>query len=77
VDKIDQFAAEFGNPATSPSEQLLALKFGGLHQADDHDAGGNKSSSRLEDCTPASFIATGMSSSWSGWELTRVKLRQA
>ena len=51
VDKIEQFAAELGNPATSTSEQLLALKFllhlvGDLHQplhtADDHDAGGNK-----------------------------------
>jgi hypothetical protein len=51
VDKIDQFAAELGDPATSASEQLLALKFllhfvGDLHQplhaADDHDAGGNK-----------------------------------
>jgi hypothetical protein len=51
VDKIGQFAAELGNPATSASEQLLALKFllhfvGDLHQplhaADDHDAGGNK-----------------------------------
>jgi hypothetical protein len=51
VDKIDQFAAELGNPATVASEQLLALKFllhlvGDLHQplhaADDHDAGGNR-----------------------------------
>jgi hypothetical protein len=51
VDKINQFAAELGDPATSPSEQLLALKFllhfvGDLHQplhaSDDHDAGGNK-----------------------------------
>jgi hypothetical protein len=51
VDKIDQFAAELGNPATGASEQLLALKFllhfvGDLHQplraSDDHDAGGNK-----------------------------------
>jgi hypothetical protein len=51
VDKIDQFAAEFGNPATNAPEQLLALKFllhfvGDVHQplhaADDHDAGGNK-----------------------------------
>jgi hypothetical protein len=51
VDKINQFAAEVGNPATGASEQLLALKFllhfvGDLHQplhaADDHDAGGNK-----------------------------------
>jgi hypothetical protein len=51
VDKINQFAAEFGNPATNAPEQLLALKFllhfvGDLHQplhaADDHDAGGNK-----------------------------------
>ena len=51
VDKIDQLAAELGNPATGASEQLLALKFllhfvGDLHQplhaSDDHDAGGNK-----------------------------------
>jgi S1/P1 Nuclease len=51
ADKIDQFAAELGNLATSASEQLLALKFllhlvGDLHQplhaADDHDAGGNE-----------------------------------
>jgi hypothetical protein len=51
VDKIDQFAAELGNPATAAPEQLLALKFllhfvGDLHQplhaADDHDAGGTK-----------------------------------
>jgi hypothetical protein len=51
VDKIDQFAAELGDPTTSASEQLLALKFllhfvGDLHQplhaSDDHDAGGNK-----------------------------------
>ena len=51
VDKIDQFAAELGDRATSASEQLLALKFllhfvGDLHQplhaADDHDAGGNR-----------------------------------
>jgi hypothetical protein len=51
VDKINQFAAELGNPAIDASEQLLALKFllhfvGDLHQplhaADDHDAGGNR-----------------------------------
>ena len=51
VDKINQFAAELGDPAPGASEQLLALKFllhfvGDLHQplhsADDHDAGGNK-----------------------------------
>jgi hypothetical protein len=51
VDKINQFAVELGNPATSATEQLLALKFllhfvGDVHQplhvADDHDAGGNK-----------------------------------
>jgi hypothetical protein len=51
VDKINQFAAELGNPATNAPEQLLALKFhlhfvGDVHQplhtADDHDAGGNK-----------------------------------
>jgi hypothetical protein len=51
VDKIDQFAAELGDRATSAPEQLLALKFllhfvGDLHQplhaTDDHDAGGNK-----------------------------------
>jgi S1/P1 Nuclease len=51
VDKINQFAAELGDPATGASVQLVALKFllhfiGDLHQplhaADDHDAGGNK-----------------------------------
>jgi hypothetical protein len=51
VDKINQFAAELGDPATSAYEQLLALKFllhfvgdlpQPLHAADDHDAGGNK-----------------------------------
>jgi S1/P1 Nuclease len=51
VDKINQFAAELGDPATGAPEQLLALKFllhfvGDLHQplhaSDDHDAGGNK-----------------------------------
>jgi hypothetical protein len=51
IDKINQFAAELGDPATGASEQLLALKFllhfvGDLHQplhaSDDHDAGGNK-----------------------------------
>jgi hypothetical protein len=51
VDKIDQFATELSDPATSAPEQLLALKYllhfvGDLHQplhaADDHDAGGNK-----------------------------------
>jgi hypothetical protein len=45
VDKINQFAAELGDPATGASEQLLALQFllhfvGDLHQplhaADDH-----------------------------------------
>jgi hypothetical protein len=57
VDKINQFAAELSNPATGAPEQLLALKFllhfvGDLHQplhaADDHDAGGNRSSSRAK-----------------------------
>jgi hypothetical protein len=51
VDKINQFAAELGDPATGASEHLLALKFllhfvGDLHQpvhaSNDHDAGGNK-----------------------------------
>jgi hypothetical protein len=50
IDKVEQFAAELGDPATSPEERLLALKFllhlvGDLHQplhsADNHDAGGN------------------------------------
>jgi S1/P1 Nuclease len=50
VDKIDEFAAELANPATDPSERVVALKFllhlvGDLHQplhaADDHDRGGN------------------------------------
>jgi S1/P1 Nuclease len=51
VDKINQFAAELGDPAIGASEQLLALKFllhfvgdshQPLHASDDHDAGGNK-----------------------------------
>jgi hypothetical protein len=51
VDKINEFAAELGNPATDASEQIVALKFllhlvGDLHQplhaSDDHDQGGNK-----------------------------------
>lgn len=50
VDKVEQFAAELGNPATPPAERLLAFKFllhlvGDLHQplhsADNHDGGGN------------------------------------
>jgi len=50
VDKIEEFAAELQNPAISPAERLLALKFlihfvGDLHQplhaSDHHDRGGN------------------------------------
>ena len=50
VDKIDEFAAELANPATEPSEQIVALKFllhlvgdehQPLHASDDHDRGGN------------------------------------
>jgi hypothetical protein len=50
VDKIDEFAAELGNPATDQEEQIVALKFllhfvGDLHQplhsSDDMDRGGN------------------------------------
>jgi len=50
VDKIDQFAAELGNPRIDPAERVVALKFlmhlvGDLHQplhaSDDHDRGGN------------------------------------
>jgi hypothetical protein len=50
VDKIDEFAAELGNPATSVRERRLALQFllhfvGDVHQplhaSDDHDHGGN------------------------------------
>lgn len=50
IDKVEQFAAELGNPATAPAERLLAFKFllhlvGDLHQplhsANNHDAGGN------------------------------------
>jgi hypothetical protein len=51
VDKIDQFAAELSNPATTEPERRLALEFllhfvGDLHQplhsSDDHDRGGNQ-----------------------------------
>jgi hypothetical protein len=38
---------------------------------------GTRNLSQLEGCTPATFIATGMSSSLSGRELTHVKLRRA
>jgi hypothetical protein len=64
VDKIDQFAAELGNPAIAASEQLLALKFllhfvGDLHQplhsADDHDAGGTKKLVTAEGLHPANL----------------------
>jgi hypothetical protein len=50
VDKINEFAAELKDPATSQQEQLYALQFllhfvGDLHQplhsSDDNDAGGN------------------------------------
>jgi hypothetical protein len=84
VDKIDQFAAELGDPATGASEQLLALKFllhfvGDLHQplhaSDDHDAGGNRSSSQARECIRGTFITAGMSSSWRAWELIRDKLQ--
>lgn len=50
VDKIAEFDTELKNPATSPAERLLALKYvihfvGDVHQplhaADNHDRGGN------------------------------------
>jgi hypothetical protein len=50
VDKINEFAVELQDPATSPAERLVALQFvlhfvGDLHQplhsSDDNDAGGN------------------------------------
>jgi hypothetical protein len=50
IDKIDEFAAELGNPATDQEEQIVALKFllhfvGDIHQplhsSDDMDRGGN------------------------------------
>jgi nuclease S1 len=50
VNKIDQFAAELAEPATSKTERLRALQFllhfvGDVHQplhaSDDHDKGGN------------------------------------
>jgi hypothetical protein len=51
VDKVDEFAAELQNPATTDPERLLALQFllhfvGDIHQplhsSDDHDQGGNQ-----------------------------------
>jgi hypothetical protein len=86
VDKIDQFAAELRDPATSAPEQLLALKFllhfvGDLHQplhaSDDHDAGGNKKVVTGEAVHPGTFTTTGTSSSWRGWGPTRDKSRAA
>ena len=56
VDKINQFSAELGDPATAYSEQLVALKFllhfvGDLHQplhaSDDHDSGGRRRGAEL------------------------------
>ncbi len=50
VDKVREFSAELGDPATTPAERLLALKYllhfvGDLHQplhaSDNHDRGGN------------------------------------
>jgi hypothetical protein len=50
ADKVEEFAGELSNPATDLEEQVVALKFvlhfvGDLHQplhdADDHDRGGN------------------------------------
>ncbi|HEX5459261.1 MAG TPA: S1/P1 nuclease [Steroidobacteraceae bacterium] len=50
VDKLAEFSQELANPATSPAERLLALKFvlhfvGDIHQplhdSDNHDKGGN------------------------------------
>ncbi len=50
VDKIEQFEAELTNPATDPSERIVALKFllhlvgdehQPLHASDNHDRGGN------------------------------------
>jgi hypothetical protein len=50
ADKVEEFAGELANPATDLEEQVVALKFilhfvGDLHQplhdADDHDRGGN------------------------------------
>jgi hypothetical protein len=86
VDKIDQFAAELGDRATSAPEQLLALKFllhfvGDLHQplhaAEITMPAETRSWSQAKECTRATFITTGMSSSWNGWGQTRAKLRLA
>lgn len=50
VDKVREFAAELGDPATTPAERLLALKYllhfvGDIHQplhaSDNQDRGGN------------------------------------
>ena len=50
VDKVDAFVAELGDPATTPAERVLALKYllhfvGDMHQplhaSDNHDKGGN------------------------------------
>lgn len=50
VDRAQAFAAELGDPATTPAERILALKYvlhfvGDMHQplhmADNHDHGGN------------------------------------
>ena len=61
IDKIEQFAAELGNPDTPRSERLLALQFllhfvGDVHQplhaSDDQDRGGNDKPIRLPGFDP-------------------------
>jgi hypothetical protein len=75
VDKINQFAAELGNPTTSADEKRMALQFllhfvGDLHQplhaSDDHDQGGNAKKVK------ADGIATGKLHHY--WDAEFVKL---
>ena len=68
VDKVQEFADELGNSATSPEEQIVALKFlihfvGDMHQplhaADNNDRGGNQKKVSASASMPATYIIFG------------------
>jgi hypothetical protein len=84
ADRIEQLVAELGNPATGASEQLLSLKYvlhfvGDLLQRSTQPTittpAATRSLSQPIGFTPATFMASGISSSWRCRGLTRVKSR--
>ena len=75
VDKVEEFASELRDPATSPAERLLALKYllhfvGDLHQplhaSDNHDRGGN--------CVPVALGGTRTTNLHAWWDTGVVQL---